>query len=141
MLLDRRINAITATGRWMYARIAGGRRRIPNRTIDMREHHPSPASQHPLTGSPCRLDMYAIYSKSVRSRWSVEADDIIDVVAGTSKDVSFLIDYLPSYLYPSGARTISQWLVGGISLGGHAAWYSLRHGMWSQRFRGRQGSD
>lgn len=76
---------------------------------------------------------------AVDGRWKLT--DIIDVVAGTSKDVSFLIDYLPSYLYPSGARTISQWLVGGISLGGHAAWYSLRHGMWSQRFRGRQGSD
>lgn len=44
--------------------------------------------------------------------------------------MSFLIDYLPSYLYPSGERTISQWLIGGISLGGHAAWYTLRHGMW-----------
>ena len=56
--------------------------------------------------------------------------DFIDphLIAGTSRDVSFLIDFLPSYLYPSGERTISQWFVGGMSLGGHTAWYTLRHG-------------
>ncbi|KZT73578.1 alpha/beta-hydrolase [Daedalea quercina L-15889] len=55
------------------------------------------------------------------------AYDMYAIFAGTSRDVSFLIDFLPSYLYPSGERTISQWFVGGISLGGHATWYTLRH--------------
>jgi len=53
------------------------------------------------------IDMYAIYS-------------------GTSRDVSYLIDFLPAYLFPSGERRIAQWLVGGISLGGHASWLTLR---------------
>ncbi|OCH94879.1 alpha/beta-hydrolase [Obba rivulosa] len=53
------------------------------------------------------IDMYAIYD-------------------GTSRDVSYLIDFLPAYLFPSGERQITQWLVGGISLGGHASWLTLR---------------
>ncbi|KZT02542.1 alpha/beta-hydrolase [Laetiporus sulphureus 93-53] len=64
--------------------------------------------QAPAKNDRHGLDMYAIYT-------------------GTSKDVSFLIDFLPSYLYPSGERAVAQWLVGGISLGGHATWYTLRN--------------
>lgn len=50
------------------------------------------------------------------------------VTAGTYKDISFLIDFLPSYLYPHGEQTIKQWKLAGISLGGHATWYALQHG-------------
>ena len=49
-------------------------------------------------------------------------------VAGASLDVSFLIDFLPSYLFPNAERTISQWLISGISLGGHATWIILKNG-------------
>ncbi|EPS93675.1 hypothetical protein FOMPIDRAFT_1135699 [Fomitopsis schrenkii] len=77
-----------------------------DRTVDARAN--SGWKESPESNERHAIDMYAIYT-------------------GTSKDVSFLIDYLPSYLYPSGERTISQWLIGGISLGGHAAWYTLRH--------------
>ncbi|PSK58589.1 hypothetical protein B9Z65_6604 [Elsinoe australis] len=44
---------------------------------------------------------------------------------GTARDVSLLLDYLPSYIFPHGDYTITQNLVLGISLGGHAAWHCL----------------
>ncbi len=50
------------------------------------------------------------------------------VIAGASLDVSFLIDFLPSYLFPNEERTISQWLISGISLGGHSTWIILKDG-------------
>lgn len=48
--------------------------------------------------------------------------------AGTAKDVSLLIDFLPSYLFPNGERTVSDWGIAGISLGGHSSWIGLAHG-------------
>ncbi|KDQ28626.1 hypothetical protein PLEOSDRAFT_1102666 [Pleurotus ostreatus PC15] len=56
----------------------------------------------------CRLDMYGIQ-------------------LGTQRDLSHLIDFLPSHLFPHGERTIEQWGVAGISLGGHTAWLALAH--------------
>ncbi|THV02766.1 alpha/beta-hydrolase [Dendrothele bispora CBS 962.96] len=53
------------------------------------------------------------------------AIDMYSIQSGTSRDVSFLIDFLPAHLYPLGQRTIVQWGVAGISLGGHSAWLSL----------------
>ncbi|OBZ72625.1 hypothetical protein A0H81_07452 [Grifola frondosa] len=34
---------------------------------------------------------------------------------------------LTPYLFPSDERTVSQWLVAGISLGGHSTWLTLRN--------------
>ncbi|KAH7102882.1 hypothetical protein BKA62DRAFT_699064 [Auriculariales sp. MPI-PUGE-AT-0066] len=45
--------------------------------------------------------------------------------AGTARDVSFVIDFLPAYLFPSGERRIVQWGVVGVSLGGHSSWILL----------------
>lgn len=42
--------------------------------------------------------------------------------------MSFLIDYLPAYLFPLGERTVDRWGVAGISLGGHSAWILLGGG-------------
>ncbi|KAF8207287.1 Alpha/Beta hydrolase protein [Mycena galopus ATCC 62051] len=44
------------------------------------------------------------------------------IQTGTAQDVSFLIDYLEAYLFPAGERTIADWGVTGISLGGHSTW-------------------
>ncbi|OSX59075.1 hypothetical protein POSPLADRAFT_1151946 [Postia placenta MAD-698-R-SB12] len=86
-------------------------------TFDQRNHGARVVDLHSNSGwreqPPAKndrhaLDMYAIHS-------------------GTARDVSFLIDFLPSYLYPSGERTVSSWLIGGISLGGHSTWYALRN--------------
>ena len=46
---------------------------------------------------------------------------------GSAQDVSLLIDYLPSYLYPSGDRHITEWGVTGISLGGHIVWLLMAY--------------
>ena len=51
------------------------------------------------------------------------------VVVGTVKDLSFLIDVLPSYIFPHDERTIGEWVLAGFSLGGHATWLALRHGV------------
>lgn len=50
------------------------------------------------------------------------------IAAGTCRDISFLIDFLPSHLFPHGERTIERWMLAGISLGGHATWYALQYG-------------
>jgi hypothetical protein len=50
--------------------------------------------------------------------------------AGTALDISYLIDFLPSYLFPNGERQIQQWLVAGKSLGGHSTWIALTHGIF-----------
>jgi dienelactone hydrolase len=52
----------------------------------------------------------------------------VSVVVGAVKDVSFLIDVLPSYVFPHDERIIGEWVLAGFSLGGHATWLGLRHG-------------
>ncbi|KAF4550358.1 Hypothetical protein D9617_17g046260 [Elsinoe fawcettii] len=53
--------------------------------------------------------------------------DMFSIYHGTARDVSLLLDYIPSYVFPHNERTITQNLVLGISLGGHAAWHCLLH--------------
>ncbi|KAF9494486.1 hypothetical protein BDN71DRAFT_1483035 [Pleurotus eryngii] len=53
--------------------------------------------------------------------------DMYGIQLGTQRDLSHLIDFLPLYLFPNGERTIVQWGVAGISLGGHTAWLALAH--------------
>lgn len=50
------------------------------------------------------------------------------ITVGSARDVSFLIDFLPAFLYPNGERSIQHWLVAGLSLGGHSTWITLRNG-------------
>jgi len=47
------------------------------------------------------------------------------IQTGTARDVSFLIDFLPAYLYPQAERKVVDWGIIGISLGGHSAWIVL----------------
>ena len=75
-----------------------------------------------------RIDMYSIQSKFSSSRGQNLSQFLI--TAGTARDVSFLIDFLPAYLYPSNEKCISGWGVAGISLGGHSTWISLSSGMF-----------
>ena len=48
--------------------------------------------------------------------------------AGAVKDLSFLIDILPAYLFPNDERTVGEWALAGFSLGGYATWLALRNG-------------
>jgi hypothetical protein len=43
---------------------------------------------------------------------------------GGCHDVSFIIDFLGSYLFPEGNKRIDEWIATGISLGGT---YRLPH--------------
>ncbi|KIM84769.1 hypothetical protein PILCRDRAFT_368511 [Piloderma croceum F 1598] len=74
-----------------------------------------------------------LVDSNANNGWSRHSDknndrhalDMYCIQTGTARDVSFLIDFLPAYLYPSNERTISTWGIGGISLGGHSTWISL----------------
>jgi hypothetical protein len=50
------------------------------------------------------------------------------MLVGTAQDVSFLADYLPSFLFPNHEVEIIDWAVTGISLGGHSVWHVLKNG-------------
>jgi hypothetical protein len=53
----------------------------------------------------------------------------LSLPVGTAQDISFLIDFLPSYISPNGELEIERWGVAGISLGGHSTWLALAHGV------------
>ncbi|KAH9011894.1 Alpha/Beta hydrolase protein [Lactarius pseudohatsudake] len=55
------------------------------------------------------------------------AVDMYSTSIGSLKDVSFLIDVLPSYVFPHDERTVGEWVLAGFSLGGNATWFALRH--------------
>ncbi|KAA1467395.1 hypothetical protein DENSPDRAFT_926576 [Dentipellis sp. KUC8613] len=54
------------------------------------------------------------------------AIDLFGVQVGSARDVSFIIDFLPLYLFPHGERTIVEWAVAGSSLGAQAVWSVLK---------------
>jgi pimeloyl-ACP methyl ester carboxylesterase len=65
------------------------------------------------------------WSKDPAKNNDQHAVDMYTIQTGSAEDVSFLIDHLPSSLYPSGDRTIVEWGIGGVSLGGHSTWIAL----------------
>jgi len=73
------------------------------------------------------IDMYTIQSTSKPQLVPMKLK-LTPLEAGTAEDVSFLIDHLPSFLYPLGERTIVEWGIGGTSLGGHSTWIALSRG-------------
>lgn len=69
----------------------------------------------------------ALGQKTWKEGNSNHAIDMYGMYRGTACDVSFIMDFLPSYLFPNGERFISLVAVTGKSLGGHAAWQVLTH--------------
>lgn len=53
--------------------------------------------------------------------------DMVAMQDGTRRDISYLIDFLPSYIFVKVAPPQLHWLCSGISLGGHATWLALAH--------------
>ncbi|RXK38455.1 hypothetical protein M231_04220 [Tremella mesenterica] len=51
--------------------------------------------------------------------------DMAAMIVGGCQDVSFVIDFLASYLFPNGERDIVDWIATGISLGGNVTWRLL----------------
>lgn len=52
------------------------------------------------------------------------AQDMVAIQLGTAQDVSGLIDSIPAVLFPDATSSppIEDWIVVGISLGGHSTW-------------------
>lgn len=46
--------------------------------------------------------------------------DMYAMQRGTARDISFLVDFLPSYLFPNGEKVIEKYGVTGFSLGGRS---------------------
>ena len=59
-----------------------------------------------------------------RSGNETHAQDMFSIFHGTAVDVSLLITYISSYIFPTSNHTITTNLVCGVSLGGHCAWVS-----------------
>lgn len=77
------------------------------------------------------VHMYSIQSESKNGLSGCLVEDgalTASRAAGTARDVSFLIDFLPATLFPSDERAIDSWFASGISLGGHSTWLALAHG-------------
>lgn len=53
------------------------------------------------------------------------AQDLYAMIVGMAQDVTLLIDFLPSYMFPHDDRNITHFVVTGKSLGGHATWHVL----------------
>ncbi|GJJ08657.1 hypothetical protein Clacol_002876 [Clathrus columnatus] len=69
----------------------------------------------------------AIGNKDWKENNEKHAIDMYAIQVGTASDVSTLIDFLPSYLFPNDERKIHEWLLSGISLGGHSTWIALKN--------------
>ncbi|KAK1922696.1 Alpha/Beta hydrolase protein [Papiliotrema laurentii] len=52
--------------------------------------------------------------------------DMAACVVGGCHDVSFIIDFLGSYLFPEGNKRIDEWIATGISLGGNLTYRLLQ---------------
>ncbi|EER23133.1 hypothetical protein CPC735_045030 [Coccidioides posadasii C735 delta SOWgp] len=55
------------------------------------------------------------------------AQDMFSIFNGTARDVSQIMDFIGSYVFPEADRHITNSLVLGVSLGAHAAWHCLLH--------------
>ncbi|KAE8260274.1 hypothetical protein A4X13_0g445 [Tilletia indica] len=63
--------------------------------------------------------------KSWKDQNPEHAKDLYAMVHGTARDVSFLIDFLPAYIFPHDERAVACWTCTGKSLGGHSVWAIL----------------
>lgn len=70
-------------------------------------------------------EVSAIANEAWRSGNEKHAQDMFSCYHGTSTDTSQLLDHIESYIFPEAddTRKITQNIVMGISLGGHAAWH------------------
>ena len=70
-------------------------------------------------------DMFASYRMPQSHRSSFVITDF--QVDGTAMDNSQLLTHLTAYIFPKSERVISNNMVLGVSLGGHAAWHCIMH--------------
>ena len=66
---------------------------------------------------------------------ATHAQDMYANHYGTTQDVSFLITFLPSFLFPEGRTRFENVLVAGVSLGGHETYLALSDGESDSNFQ------
>ncbi|KAI9462164.1 hypothetical protein F5148DRAFT_234996 [Russula earlei] len=93
------------------------RRRGPRYVQDQRNHGERTVDERGNLG-------WSLKAERHNERYAV---DMYGMIVGAVKDVSFLIEVLPTFLFPNDERTIDEWVLAGFSLGGHATWLALRH--------------
>jgi len=86
-------------------------------TFDQRNHGKRTVDQRGNLG----------WSKNADQHNERHAVDLYSTLIGAVKDISFLIDVLPAYIFPHDERIIGEWVLAGFSLGGHATWLGLTH--------------
>ena len=76
------------------------------------------------------MNMIAIEGTGfVQLKWQdVLTAIFLRTAVGTARDISFVIDFLPAYLFPNEERSIAEWAVAGISLGGQTMWLVFKDG-------------
>ncbi|KAJ5726458.1 uncharacterized protein N7483_007815 [Penicillium malachiteum] len=76
-------------------------------------------------------DMFSIFRRFLPwtgpAFYRIIANEIYTNTEGTARDTSLLMDYLAAFVFPNGEHKITENLVLGVSLGGHAAWSCLFH--------------
>jgi len=50
------------------------------------------------------------------------AQDMLSIQTGTALDISLVIDYFESVLFPHEEHSVDKWILMGASLGGHSTW-------------------
>ena len=106
--------------------------------LSMLKHWTQEKSQKKAQGSPINLIVASFdqrnhgsreVSKLANESWQTgnpnHAVDMFSIYHGTSLDLSNLITYISSYIFPRSNYLISTHMVCGISLGGHSAWVSF----------------
>jgi len=51
--------------------------------------------------------------------------DLYAVMLNNRDMVSYIIDYLPAFIFPYDERLITSWIACGRSMGGHSVWHAL----------------
>jgi hypothetical protein len=73
-----------------------------------------------------------LVDKTKNDAWAegnaTHAQDMYATQYGTTQDVSFLITFLPMFLFPEGKTRFENVLVAGVSLGGHETYLALSGG-------------
>lgn len=105
------------------------RERERERQAGSKQHHPPPKGLIAVSfdqrnhGS---REVDTLANEAWRHGNPRHAQDMFSQIHGTAADTSILLDYLAAYIFPEqGSIEISQNLVFGVSLGGHAAWQVL----------------
>ena len=101
---------------------------IANKCLAAANKHPQRTRNLILVSLDHRNHGSRLIDKLHNKGWPDNANHLMDMFAiqqGTSRDVSYLIDYLPAYLFPNDELSVVDFGCIGVSLGGHATWMVL----------------